>query len=154
MVGSVRLTRLGGIAIVQRRRTPRCRPQPKLPMSRVRDRCASVQTNLTNEKAKLQLGLTAACNNGIEHYFAVPGEIPSLLDQLLTNSQLKIGCCNELNAGYAVDAHAKRRGIAVVVTFSVGASASLMRRACRGLAVIVLSGLAQSRHRKPTSTIR
>jgi len=51
----------------------------------------------------------AACNSGIEHYFAVPGDFNLvLLDQLLTNSQLKlIGCCNELNAGYAADGYAR-----------------------------------------------
>jgi len=60
---------------------------------------------------------------GIEHYFAVPGDFNlTLLDQLLTNEQLKlIGCCNELNAGYAADGYARSRGIAaVVVTYSVG----------------------------------
>jgi len=92
--------------------------QPKLPMSRG-TRSASVQTNLTNEKARnYSWVLHAACNNSIEHYFAVPGDFNLvLLDQLLTNSQLKlIGCCNELNAGYAADGYARASIAAVVVT--------------------------------------
>jgi len=64
----------------------------------------------------------AACNSGIEHYFAVPGDFNLvLLDQLLITRSKLIGCCNELNAGYAADGYATTRGIAaVVVTFSVG----------------------------------
>lgn len=83
---------------------------------------------------------------GIEHYFAVPGDFNLvLLDQLLTNSQLKlIGCCNELNAGYAADGYARARGIAaVVVTFSVGSLSVINAVAgayAEDLPVIVLSG--------------
>ena len=88
---------------------------------------------------------------GIEHYFAVPGDFNLvLLDQLLTNSQLKlIGCCNELNAGYAADGYARARGIAAVaVTFSVGSLSVINAVAgayAEDLPVIVLSG-------GPTST--
>ena len=49
---------------------------------------------------------------GVRHYFVVPGDFNLvLLDQLLTNPRLKmIGCCNELNAGYAADGYALQRG--------------------------------------------
>jgi pyruvate decarboxylase len=42
---------------------------------------------------------------GLRHYFTVPGDFNLLLlDKLLKNSRLQmIGCCNELNAGYAAE---------------------------------------------------
>ena len=41
----------------------------------------------------------------MRHYFTVPGDFNLvLLDRLLKNPRLRIiGCCNELNAGYAVE---------------------------------------------------
>eukprot|EP00741_Cyanophora_paradoxa_P001692 tig00000498_g1642.t1 len=60
---------------------------------------------------------------GVHHYFAVPGDYNlGLLDQLLMNKNLEmIGCCNELNAGYAADGYARAKGVgAVVFTFTVG----------------------------------
>jgi len=61
---------------------------------------------------------------GLNHYFAVPGDYNLvLLDELLKNPDLKmIGCCNELNAGYAADGYARATGgaSAIVVTYSVG----------------------------------
>lgn len=55
--------------------------------------------------------------------FSVPGDFNlTLLDHLIAEPQLKnVGCCNELNAGYAADGYARCRGVgACVVTFSVG----------------------------------
>ena len=60
---------------------------------------------------------------GLEHYFTVPGDYNLvLLDQMLKNHNLKmIGCCNELNAGYAADGYARVKGVAAVMpTFTVG----------------------------------
>lgn len=60
---------------------------------------------------------------GLKHYFAIPGDYNlALLDEFLTNDKLKmIGCCNELNAGYAADGYARAHGLAaVVVTYTVG----------------------------------
>lgn len=60
---------------------------------------------------------------GVGHFFTVPGDFTlSLLDQFLKVPDLKmIGCCNELNAGYAADGYARARGVsALVVTFTVG----------------------------------
>ena len=60
---------------------------------------------------------------GMQHFFEVPGDYNlALLDELLKNQKLKeIGCCNELNAGYAADGYARAFGVsAVVVTFTVG----------------------------------
>ncbi len=60
---------------------------------------------------------------GVRDYFAVPGDYNLvLLDQLLKNEQLHfVGCCNELNLGYACDGYARANGIAAgFVTFSVG----------------------------------
>ncbi|KAJ4731509.1 Pyruvate decarboxylase [Rhynchospora pubera] len=56
-------------------------------------------------------------------FFSVPGDFNlTLLDHLLAEPGLNlIGCCNELNAGYAADGYARARGVgACVVTFTVG----------------------------------
>lgn len=60
---------------------------------------------------------------GINDVFSVPGDFNlTLLDHLLAEPGLNlVGCCNELNAGYAADGYARRRGVgACVVTFTVG----------------------------------
>ena len=83
---------------------------------------------------------------GVRHYFAVPGDFNLiLLDQLLKNPELKlIGCCNELNAGYAAEGYARSNGIAAcVVTYSVGGLSALNAVACayaEDLAVVAISG--------------
>ncbi|MEQ9618754.1 MAG: thiamine pyrophosphate-binding protein [Deltaproteobacteria bacterium] len=83
---------------------------------------------------------------GVRHYFAVPGDYNlALLDELLKNPRLKmIGCCNELNAGYAADGYARANGIAAqVVTFSVGGLSALNAIAgayAEDLPVILISG--------------
>jgi pyruvate decarboxylase len=83
---------------------------------------------------------------GVRHYFTVPGDFNLvLLDQLLKNPRLQmIGCCNELNAGYAAEGYARSNGIgALVVTYSVGGLSALNAVACayaEGLPVIAISG--------------
>ncbi|XP_007016910.2 PREDICTED: pyruvate decarboxylase 2 [Theobroma cacao] len=60
---------------------------------------------------------------GVKDVFSVPGDFNlTLLDHLIAEPGLKnIGCCNELNAGYAADGYARARGVgACVVTFTVG----------------------------------
>ena len=60
---------------------------------------------------------------GVRHYFTVPGDFNLLLlDELLKSPRLQlIGCCNELNAGYAAEGYARSNGVgALVVTYSVG----------------------------------
>ncbi|CAJ2655926.1 unnamed protein product [Trifolium pratense] len=60
---------------------------------------------------------------GVTDIFSVPGDFNlTLLDYLIAEPKLKnIGCCNELNAGYAADGYARSRGVgACVVTFTVG----------------------------------
>ncbi|KAA8517753.1 hypothetical protein F0562_015242 [Nyssa sinensis] len=60
---------------------------------------------------------------GVTDVFSVPGDFNlTLLDHLIAEPGLNlIGCCNELNAGYAADGYARRRGVgACVVTFTVG----------------------------------
>ncbi|GAU35093.1 hypothetical protein TSUD_161970 [Trifolium subterraneum] len=60
---------------------------------------------------------------GITDIFSVPGDFNlTLLDHLIAEPKLNvIGCCNELNAGYAADGYARSRGVgACVVTFTVG----------------------------------
>ncbi|GMN40373.1 hypothetical protein TIFTF001_009601 [Ficus carica] len=60
---------------------------------------------------------------GVTDVFTVPGDFNlTLLDHLIAEPGLtNIGCCNELNAGYAADGYARARGVgACVVTFTVG----------------------------------
>ncbi|WOL20453.1 pyruvate decarboxylase 1 [Canna indica] len=60
---------------------------------------------------------------GVRDVFSVPGDFNlTLLDHLIAEPQLNlVGCCNELNAGYAADGYARANGIgACVVTFTVG----------------------------------
>lgn len=60
---------------------------------------------------------------GVEDVFAVPGDFNlTLLDHLIAEPGLRlVGCCNELNAGYAADGYARARGVgACAVTFTVG----------------------------------
>ncbi|CAL9069921.1 unnamed protein product [Musa banksii] len=60
---------------------------------------------------------------GVHDVFAVPGDFNlTLLDHLIAEPGLRlVGCCNELNAGYAADGYARARGVgACAVTFTVG----------------------------------
>ncbi|KAF8012944.1 hypothetical protein BT93_I0953 [Corymbia citriodora subsp. variegata] len=60
---------------------------------------------------------------GVTDVFSVPGDFNlTLLDHLIAEPGLNlVGCCNELNAGYAADGYARARGVgACVVTFTVG----------------------------------
>ncbi|KAG0568404.1 hypothetical protein KC19_6G017200, partial [Ceratodon purpureus] len=60
---------------------------------------------------------------GCNDIFTVPGDFNLiLLDHLLNEPGINnIGCCNEINAGYAADGYARWKGIGcVVVTFTVG----------------------------------
>ncbi len=84
---------------------------------------------------------------GLQHYFAVPGDYNLvLLDELLKQTDLKmIGCCNELNAGYAADGYARATGgaAAIVVTYSVGGLSLINAIAgayAEDLPLIVISG--------------
>ncbi|MDA7967307.1 thiamine pyrophosphate-binding protein, partial [Ruegeria sp.] len=83
---------------------------------------------------------------GVCHYFAVPGDYNLiLLDELLKNENLEmIGCCNELNAGYAADGYARANGIAAqVTTFSVGGLSALnaiVGAYAEDLPIIIISG--------------
>ena len=60
---------------------------------------------------------------GVMDVFSVPGDFNlGLLDHLVAEPGLNIiGCCNEMNAGYAADGYARSQGVgACVVTFGVG----------------------------------
>lgn len=49
---------------------------------------------------------------GVSNFFTVPGDFNlALLDDLVAEDGLKlIGCCNELNAGYAADGYCRETG--------------------------------------------
>ena len=65
-------------------------------------------SNKLETSGKVTIGTYLAkriIETGTNHFFTVPGDfILALLDQLINESDLNlIGCCNELNAGYAAD---------------------------------------------------
>jgi indolepyruvate decarboxylase len=60
---------------------------------------------------------------GVDAIFGVPGDFAfSVQDAIVNHPDIEwIGCCNELNAGYAADGYARVRGIgAVSTTYGVG----------------------------------
>ncbi|XP_020419526.1 pyruvate decarboxylase 4 [Prunus persica] len=83
---------------------------------------------------------------GITDVFTVPGDFNlSLLDGLIAEPELNlIGCCNELNAGYAADGYDRSRGVsACVVTFTVSGLSvtnAITRAYSENLAVICIVG--------------
>ncbi|GFQ03514.1 pyruvate decarboxylase 1 [Phtheirospermum japonicum] len=79
--------------------------------------CNSVEATLGRHLARRLVQI------GVSDVFAVPGDFNlTLLDHLIAEPGLNlVGCCNELNAGYAADGYARARGVgACVVTFTVG----------------------------------
>jgi indolepyruvate decarboxylase len=65
---------------------------------------------------------------GVRHMFGVPGDFNLwFLEQTLQTSQIDfVGCCNELNAGYAADGCSRLAGIsALATTYGVGELAAL-----------------------------
>ncbi len=60
---------------------------------------------------------------GVIEFFGVPGDYNfNILEEIDSNPDTKwIGCCNELNAGYAADGYSRIKGLgALVTTFGVG----------------------------------
>nr|GMC87012.1 pyruvate decarboxylase 1 [Ipomoea batatas] len=79
--------------------------------------CSSAEATLGRHLARRLVQI------GVSDVFAVPGDFNlTLLDHLIDEPGLNlIGCCNELNAGYAADGYARSRGVgACAVTFTVG----------------------------------
>ncbi len=95
---------------------------------------------------------------GIHHYFAIPGDYNlALFDRILENQDLTmVGCCNELNAGYAADGYARAHGAAaMLVTYSVGGLSAINAVAghyAEDLPVIVISGGVNT-HAEPENQI-
>ncbi|MCO5600562.1 hypothetical protein L7F22_054676 [Adiantum nelumboides] len=89
------------------------RPQVQYPYMRIESSASSLGLHIARRLVEI----------GISDVFTVPGDFNlMLLDHLLAEGSLKlVGCCNELNAGYAADGYARARGAgACVVTFTVG----------------------------------
>ena len=90
---------------------------------------------------------TRLAQAGVRDFFGVPGDFNLvLLDALIKQPELRmIGCCNELNAGYAADGYARSTGglSAVVVTYMVGGLSAINAAAgaySDDLQVLVVSG--------------
>jgi TPP-dependent 2-oxoacid decarboxylase len=65
---------------------------------------------------------------GVDRVFGVPGDYSlALLDHITHHPTVRwTGCTNELNAGYAADAHGRTRGLAALcTTFGVGELSAL-----------------------------
>jgi indolepyruvate decarboxylase len=63
------------------------------------------------------------CEIGVTDIFGVPGDFAfPIQDAIATHPDINwIGCCNELNAGYAADGYARVRGVAAIsTTYGVG----------------------------------
>jgi hypothetical protein len=90
---------------------------------------------------------------GLKHHFVVPGDYNLvLLDQLLLNKKMQqVGCCNELNCGFAAEGYARANGAAAaVVTFSMGALSAFNAMGgafAENLPVIVVSGAPNTKDR-------
>ncbi|KAF9888640.1 Pyruvate decarboxylase 3 [Aspergillus nanangensis] len=90
---------------------------------------------------------------GVKDFFAVPGDSNlKLINQLLKNESLHlVGCCNELNAGYAADGYARSslsRVAVVIVTYIVGGLSLINAIAgaySERLKVLIISGCPSSR---------
>lgn len=101
---------------------PTCTDLGSLPTSS----CTTISPSLPSSPAETTLGRHLArrlVQAGVSDVFSVPGDFNlTLLDHLIAEPGLtNIGCCNELNAGYAADGYARSRGVgACVVTFTVG----------------------------------
>ena len=56
---------------------------------------------------------------GLKHIFGIPGDyVLDFFDRLEESKLELVGCCNELNAGYAADGYARVNGVsAVSVTY-------------------------------------
>ncbi|VYS65513.1 unnamed protein product [Arabidopsis thaliana] len=100
------------------------RSLPSNGVATIQDSAPTAATILGSSAATLGRHLSRRLvQAGVTDIFTVPGDFNlSLLDQLIANPELNnIGCCNELNAGYAADGYARSRGVgACVVTFTVG----------------------------------
>src|ERR1044072_1712697 len=62
-------------------------------------------------------------DTGVDDIFGVPGDFAfPVQDAIVAHPDINwIGCCNELNAGYAADGYARIRGVgAVTTTYGVG----------------------------------
>lgn len=60
---------------------------------------------------------------GVKEFFGVPGDYNfNIIEEIGFNPETKwIGCCNELNSGYAADGYSRIAGLgAIVTTFGVG----------------------------------
>lgn len=65
---------------------------------------------------------------GVAHVFGVPGDFAfPVNDAIVNQGGLEwVGCCNELNAGYAADGYARVRGVgALCTTYGVGELSAL-----------------------------
>ncbi|KAG6547834.1 hypothetical protein Mapa_010651 [Marchantia paleacea] len=99
---------------------------PSPSAQRHRPSAANYSVTMNNAPPETTLGRHIArrlVEIGVKDVFHVPGDFNLLLlDELLLEPQLNlVGCCNELNAGYAADGYARCKGVgAVVVTFTVG----------------------------------
>ncbi len=86
---------------------------------------------------------------GLRHLFGVPGDyVLDFMDRVVTSDIELVGTCNELNAGYAADAYARRNGIGgICVTYGVGGLSAINTAAgayAERVPVVFISGAPTS----------
>ena len=83
-------------------------------------------------------------SNGLDTFFGVPGDYTIEFYADLTKRMKLVNCTNELNAGYAADAHARVKGIGcAVVTWCVGGfsiSNAIAQAMAESSPVVIISG--------------
>lgn len=95
---------------------------------------------------------------GVENFFGVPGDYNfHLLEAVQNNDKTNwIGCCNELNAGYAADGYARVKGVgSIITTFGVGELSAINAVAgsySEGVPVIKIVGMP-NKHAKDVNKI-
>lgn len=96
---------------------------------------------------------------GISDFFGVPGDFNfNVIEAVEKNPDTNwIGCCNELNAGYAADGYARTKGYAALVTtFGVGELSAVNAVAgsySENVPVIKISGTPNTKTQKNASLI-
>lgn len=96
---------------------------------------------------------------GVKHVFGIPGEsIVEFMDAITHSDIAYVGCCNELNVGYAATGYAKVNGVGVAcLAYNVGSFSAVNAFAgavSEKIPVIMIAGCSRLSVRNDDSIIR